>query len=350
MISVCVLFGGISSEHEVSLRSAASVIRNIKKDKYIPHMLGITKEGQWLYYSGDVQAIESGQWLQNKEFLQPAIISPDRTKPGILLIDKNDIIPLDVAFPVLHGKNGEDGTIQGLFELAGIPCVGCGVLSSAVCMDKEIAHRLLIEAGIPKTKLICITKKDMADISSLTYRSEKELGYPIFVKPANTGSSIGVAKAENTTRLITAIEEAFAWDHKVILEQAVPGREIECAVMGNENPIAADVLAEIVSAPGSFYDYNAKYINDSAKLVIPAHMEPEKAVEIRKLALDVYRALDCRGFARVDFFLRPDGKVILNEVNTIPGFTSISMFPKMFIESGVPYSEIVERLIRYAME
>ncbi len=351
MVKVCVLFGGCNSEHEVSLRSAASVLRNIPREQYSVSTLGITKDGKWYYYTGEPEAIEDGSWLHS-DAVCPAVFSPDRGAPGILVLRPEGVehIAVDVVFPVLHGKNGEDGTVQGLLELARLPYVGCGVLSSAVCMDKSVAHDLLTAAGVPKTKLITLTKENMEDIQGLTERLEFALGYPMFVKPANAGSSVGVTKVTKLTDIVPALEAAFVHDWKVVVEQAVVGQEIECAVMGNMNPIASDVLGEIVPTT-DFYDYNAKYLDDSAGLLVPANLQDPAVMQaVRLTAIKAYRALDCRGLARVDFFVRKDGSVVLNEINTLPGFTSISMFPKLFEASGVAYPEIVHRLIQYALE
>lgn len=349
MTIVCVLFGGASSEHEVSLRSAASVLENLDPARFEPVMVGITKDGRWLRYRGPVDKILTGEWERTDE-TTPCVLSPDRGHKGLLELAASGPkpVPVDVIFPVLHGKNGEDGTVQGLAALAGIPCVGCGVLASAVCMDKDVSHTVLVNAGVPKTSLIALTRADTADFGALEARLADELGYPLFVKPANAGSSVGVTKVKAPGELRDALSVAFNHDRKIVVEQMLTGREIECAVMGNENPIASDVVGEI-DPSHEFYDYEGKYLDDSTDLHIPARLEDDDVVQkVRAIALQAYKSLGCAGLARVDFFV--DGnRVVLNEVNTIPGFTSISMYSKLFVASGVPYGEIVSRLIGYAL-
>lgn len=346
MISVCILFGGVSNEHEVSLRSAESVLGNIDRARYEVSAVGITRGGRWLLYDGPAGLIPDGSW-ESSGLTAPCVISPDRSHGGLLFAD-GSTRKLDVVFPVLHGKNGEDGTVQGLLELAGIPCVGCGVLASAVCMDKAVAHTLLLAAGIPKTKLVAIRRADAGDLASLEERLRAELGYPMFLKPANAGSSVGITKVKSAEELPAALALAFSIDGKAVAEQAVGGRELECSVMGNNNPVASLVLGEIRARDG-FYDYSSKYLDDSAELCAPAAISDADAQKIRAIAVKAYQALGCEGFARVDFFLRDGGGVVLNEINTIPGFTSISMFPRLFIEGGIEYSKIIDALIGYAL-
>lgn len=351
MDTVCVLFGGVSSEHAVSLRSAASVLRNIDTAQYNVVMVGISKDGKWFRFKGPVDLIESGEW-QNREYTVPCIISPDRSHKGLLELSPAgvNILPVDVVFPVLHGKNGEDGTVQGLLSLAGIPYVGCTLLSSAVCMDKDVSHQLLLAADVPKTNLIALTRADTKDFDALEKRLASALSYPMFVKPANAGSSVGVSKAKDPVGLRDALSAAFAHDRKVVVERTMTGREVECAVMGNDAPIASDVLGEI-APKNEFYDYAGKYLDDSTELHIPARLENDEAVQkIRDIAVKAYKALGCRGLARVDFFVDADSNIVLNEINTIPGFTSISMYPKLFEASGISYPELINRLIAYAIE
>jgi len=257
------------------------------------------------------------------------------------------VLPVDVVFGVLHGKNGEDGAMQGLFELAGIPYVGCGVLASALCMDKAAAHSVLTGAGIKKTRLSVVYRKELEDFAGLERRLAGELGYPMFVKPANSGSSVGVNRAADAGELSGALREAFIHDKKAVVEQEVKGQEIECSVIGNADPVSARVLGEIAPNVG-FYSYQAKYLDDSAKLYIPAHIDEETAEKVRAIAEKAYKVMGCEGFARVDFFVKPDGEALLNEINTIPGFTSISMFPKLFEASGVSCGELITRLVEYA--
>lgn len=343
-----VLFGGASSEYEVSLRSAAAIIRNLDSSKYTVYPVGITKDGRMFLYRGSLSDMEEDRWQQGD--CTPCTISLDRSRQGLLLLgEKPELRPLDCMFPVLHGKNGEDGTMQGLLQLAGIPFVGCGCLASAACMDKTVTHILLEQAGIHGARWLSTTRFDYrAEPNAFLERAERELGYPCFVKPANAGSSVGISKAADRKALSAAMELAFENDSKVLVEEMVSGREIECAVLGNDEPVAS-CLGEIVPC-NDFYDYEAKYLDGGTKTYAPAPVEPAKTEEIRQIARRAFRAMGCTGFARVDFFLTADGKVLLNEINTIPGFTSISMYPKLFIESGLPFGELLDRLIGLAME
>lgn len=349
--SVAVLFGGASSEHDVSLMSASSVLANIPRDKYDVHMVGITKDGRWYYYTGEIDKLPDSSWEQDSSLI-PALISPDTACHGLLLLKSGgaEQIHIDVVFPVLHGKNGEDGTVQGLLQLAGIPFVGCDSVSSGICMDKALTNTMADAAGIPQAKWLCVNAFDYEQRREeyLTQAGDR-LGYPIFVKPANAGSSVGVSKAADKEELDSGILAAFVHDKKVVLEEAVDGFEIECAVLGNEEPIAS-VPGEIAPC-NDFYDFDAKYLAGTSELFIPARLTPEKQEEVRAEACRAYRVLGCSGLARVDFFVRrSDGAVLLNEPNTIPGFTSISMYPKLFGASGVPYSELLDRLLTLAMQ
>lgn len=352
MKTVLVLFGGVSSEHDVSLVSAKSVIENIPKDKYNIICLGITKDGQWLKYSGNAQNLPDGKWLEDETLLTPALISTDRVVPGLLLFTDTGIemVGIDAAFPVLHGKNGEDGTVQGMLQLAGIPFVGCDMLSSAVCMDKAVTNALADVSGIPQAKWRSFKAYEFRSASgNLLKEAADYLGFPIFVKPANAGSSVGISKAKNTNELADAVQLAFKHDEKVVLEQGIAGMEVECAVMGNDEPLAS-VPGEVVPC-NEFYDFDAKYVAGTSELHIPARLPEEKLEEIRASACRVYKMLGCSGMARVDYFVREsDGTVLLNEPNTIPGFTSISMYPKMFAASGLPYPELLDKLICLAIE
>lgn len=351
MKKALIIFGGASSEHSVSCVSAAYVISNIPTDKYDVVTVGITRDGEWYLYEGDVSLLPEDKWLTSGKCTK-AVLSPDRKDKSLLVFRDGSVekIKIDVAFPVLHGKNGEDGTIQGFLQVAGIPFVGCDALSSACCMDKEITNTLADAAGIPQAKWLGYTKYEY-DKASEEYikKAEDYLGFPIFVKPANAGSSVGVTKAVDVDSLKKAIDKAFKEDSKIVLEEGVDGMEVECAVLGNEEPIAS-ICGEIVPC-NDFYDYEAKYINPSSELHIPARLPQEKIDEVRAAACNAYKAFGCSGLARVDFFVRhSDGKVMLNEPNTIPGFTSISMYPKMFAASGIPYSELIDRLLTLAME
>lgn len=351
MKKALILFGGVSSEHDISLISAKSVIENTPKDKYDIITVGITKDGRWYLYTGDVENLPEDKWLCDESRLTPAVLSPDRADHGIIVLgEKAKKIKVDVVFPVLHGKNGEDGAVQGLLQLAGIPFVGCDMISSACCMDKVITNTLLDEAGIAQAKWLGLKEHEYKENGEeFIKKAEEYLGYPIFVKPANAGSSVGVSKATDKGSLKRAIDKAFKEDTKLVLEEGIMGKEIECAVLGNEEPIAS-LVGEIESC-NDFYDYDAKYINEASKLYIPARIEQKISDEIRETAVRAYKALGCSGLARVDFFVREgDNKVLLNEPNTIPGFTSISMYPKMFQKSGVEYPELIDRLFMLACE
>lgn len=348
MKNLLVIFGGCSSEYAVSLRSCASVLRNIDSSKYNVITLGITKDGAWYLYNGDIDSIENDTWC-NDEFTTPALLSPDKKDKALIIL--NDMgayekIAVDVIFPVLHGKNGEDGTIQGIFELAGIPYVGCGLLASGMCMDKAVTNTLADAAGIDGAKWAAFTEAEYRQGSVNLSAIEEKLGYPIFVKPANAGSSVGISKAHNHTELLAALDVAFANDYKAVLEETLVGREIECAVMGNESPVAS-CIGEILPT-AEFYDFDAKYVDNSTGLAIPADLPVDVSEKVRAAAVNAYITLGCRGLSRVDFFLCDDGRICLNEINTLPGFTSISMFPKLFGHVGIPYSELIDKLIEYA--
>ncbi|MDR3645034.1 MAG: D-alanine--D-alanine ligase [Clostridia bacterium] len=350
-LTVAVIFGGVSSEHEVSLASAKSVIENIPKDQYEVVMLGITKHGEWLRYSGSVEALPGGAW-ESDAANRPAVISPDAKTHGILETGPDGcqaVVYLDAVFPVLHGANGEDGTMQGLLTLAGIPFVGCSTAASAVCMDKALTKTMLGAAGVAQAKWDCFLRRDFErDPDAILSRLEKGLGFPIFVKPASAGSSVGIGRAAGREALAADIRAAAKFDKKIVCEEAVRGMEIECAVLGNDDPVVS-VCGEIVPC-NEFYDYEAKYVSSGSQLHIPAPIPAQKADEVRAAAAKAFRLLGCSGMARVDFFVREDGALLLNEPNTIPGFTSISMYPKLFEASGVPYGELLSRLIRLATE
>lgn len=348
--NLLVIFGGCSSEYSVSLRSAASVLRNLDSSKYNVITLGITKDGAWYLYNGNIDSIENDCWF-NDEDTTPAILSPDKKDKALVVL--NDMgayekIAIDVIFPVLHGKNGEDGTIQGIFELAGIPYVGCGLLASGMCMDKAVTNTLADAAGIDGAKWAAFTETEYREGRVNLAAIEEKLGYPIFVKPANAGSSVGISKAHNQMELLAALDLAFKNDYKAVLEETLVGREIECAVMGNSQPVAS-CIGEILPT-AEFYDFDAKYIDNSTGLAIPADLPESLREKVRAAAVNAYRTMGCEGLSRVDFFLCDDGRICLNEINTLPGFTSISMFPKLFGQVGIPYSELLDRLIEYAEE
>ncbi len=350
--TVAVLFGGRSSEHEVSRKSATMVINNVPADKYDTVMVGITKEGRWYLYEGDVSLIADGSWeTSGKTF--PAVISPDTATHGLLVMRESGVetIRLDVVYPVLHGKNGEDGTMQGLLELAGIPYVGCDCASSAVCMDKALTNTLLEFGGVPQARFIWFYAADWAENTEMYMdRIEKELGFPCFVKPANAGSSVGISKCKSRDDLRAAIELAAANDPKIVIEEGIIGAEVETAVMGNAGQITVSTVGEIAPA-AEWYDYDAKYNNAESELFIPARLSEETVALIKERAARAYRILGCSGLARIDFFVRAsDGEVLLNEPNTLPGFTPISMYPKLMAFDGIDNTSLVERLLVLAEE
>ena len=346
--SVAVLFGGVSSEHDVSLASAENVIRSIPEDKYDVYKIGITKDGRWFKYDGPTE-LKGSKWEKHESCVSACIL-PDRGRKGITVFEKDGVktIDIDCVFPVLHGKNGEDGTMQGLMELAGIPYVGCDMISSAMSMDKAVTNTIMDYAGIPQAKWLAITKYDYArDAEEFLNKAVNYLGLPIFVKPACAGSSVGVSKATDLDALKKAMDIAFIHDNKVVLEQTIVGREIECAVLGNDELQVAHPCEIILGS--EFYDYESKYITDTTKTETKAALTPEQVEKLTDLAKRTYKALGCGGMARVDFFVNGEG-IYLNEVNTIPGFTPISMYPKMFENAGKSYSELVSELIELAIE
>ncbi|MEW5798981.1 MAG: D-alanine--D-alanine ligase [Bacteroidota bacterium] len=349
-IKVGVLFGGRSAEHEVSLVSAASIIHALDKNKYDILPIGITKDGRWL---SEVNAIQLLRDHASLDTLPEHVLLPDPRKQS--LVNVSTAFPqaaqhIDVIFPVIHGTFGEDGTIQGLFELADIPYVGAGVLGSAVGMDKIVAKQLLERANIPVTKSIWFffseykknSKKYVADV-------EKKLKYPCFIKPPNQGSSVGISKAHSRKELLAAIDLAGQYDRKILVEKAVvKPREIEVSVLGNNEPIVS-IPGEIIPS-NEFYDYDAKYVDGKSTAVIPAKLPKNVIKKIQQYAIEAFKVLDCEGMARIDFLVQKDGKIFLNEINTIPGFTSISMYPKLWEASGIKYSELLDRLIQLAID
>jgi D-alanine-D-alanine ligase len=384
-LNVGILCGGKSAEHEVSLQSAKNIYDAIDREKYHPVLIGIDKSGRWTLGSGGPEQCIGSPDDPKNICLRPGRAAalppesagrltgadPDSGVPKGALPDAlqdggviQDFPKLDVIFPILHGPFGEDGTVQGLLKLANIPFVGSGVLGSAVGMDKDVMKRLLRDAGIPIGKFLVI--RDAGTTAGRTAGSSTgladggktvpgfaavaaELGLPVFVKPANMGSSVGVSKVDSEEQYRAALEEAFKFDTKVIVEENIPGREIECSVLGNENP-AASVPGEIHAAK-DFYSYEAKYLDsDGAALEIPAKLPPETVRQVQSLAVKTFQVLECQGLSRVDFFLKEDGRVLVNEINTMPGFTKISMYPKLWEASGIGYTELIDRLIQLAIE
>lgn len=346
-INVAILFGGKSAEHEVSLQSAKNVFQAIDRKKYNPILIGIDKQGRWLLN-------DSSKFLLNAD--NPKLIKLNKSSDSVALIPQSSgkianfsnpksIRTIDVVFPILHGPFGEDGTVQGLLKLANIPFVGAGVLGSAVGMDKDAMKRLLRDANIPIPKFLTFKDTDKINFEKIV----KVLKLPFFVKPANLGSSVGISKVKNKKDFIKAIAKAFQYDIKIIIEENIKGREIECAVLGNDNPIAS-IPGEVI-ANDEFYSYEAKYIDENGATVeIPAKLNKNIVKKIQDLATQTFKILSCEGLGRVDFFLKNNGKVIVNEINTIPGFTSISMYPKLWGASGISYTELIDKLIQLAIE
>jgi D-alanine-D-alanine ligase len=344
-LRVGVLFGGRSGEHEVSLASAASVIRALDPDKYEPVLIGITKDGHWLIGAGAQKmlpdVLRTGQRV---------VLSSDPTAAALVPLDGSGAQRVDVVFPVLHGTFGEDGTVQGLLELAGLPYVGAGVLGSAIGMDKDVQKRLCLQAKIPVVEWETVTRADWErDRSGMVQKVRKQFRFPVFVKPATLGSSVGMTKAHNRTELEQGLDLACDFAQKILVERAIKGREIEVSVLGNAEP-EASVPGEVVPHR-EFYDYAAKYLEEGTQLIIPAKLSAAQVKRFQELAVRAFRALELGGMARADFLLeKHTGKAYLSEVNTIPGFTSISMYPKLWEASGIGFRELVDRLIKLALE
>ena len=379
-IRVGILFGGRSGEHEISLLSAASVFKAIDQDRYEVVPIGITKEGRWVT-SADAERLLAGKPLESERHLragdpeatpsaavlqrgESVLVPPEPHQSGSAMTPfqtdaharraADRAINVDVIFPVLHGTFGEDGTVQGLLELADLPYVGAGVLGSAAGMDKDIMKSLFRATGLPIVKHITVLRSDWESNPKKTQKViERTLRYPVFVKPANLGSSVGISKAHDRKELGPAMDEAALYDRKIVIEQGVGGkhgkaREIECAVLGNDNP-EASVPGEIVPS-AEFYDYSAKYLDEGSQLIIPTKLTKAETKKVQQLAVAAFRAVDCSGLARVDFLMDPKSrKIYLNEINTMPGFTSISMYPKLWAASGVSYPQLIDRLIQLGM-
>ena len=350
-LNVCILFGGMSPEHEVSLRSAESVLNNIDKEKYNVYPVGITKDGDWILFKGeDYAMLPAGTWLSFEDNRRCAI-SPVRGQ-GLLSFEGDCVVRerIDVVFPVMHGENCEDGAIQGLLQLAGIPYVGPHVAASAVAMDKTLTKLVVDQAGVPQAAWHLVRSSELEHrMDHVVAALEKKFQYPMFVKPAGTGSSVGVSKATDRVALEKALMDAAKFDRKILVEEFINGREIEVAVMGNDSPMASG-CGEIDSG-AEFYDYEAKYVTDTSTAYIPARISEEVEEQVRELAVKVYSAIGCHGLSRVDFFVTyEDNRIVFNEINTLPGFTSISMYPKLFAASGIPYSELIDQLLELALE
>lgn len=350
-LSVCVLFGGMSPEHEVSLRSAESVLNQLDPEKYNVIPVGITKEGEWIIYGGnDYGELPAGTWMSNPNNSKGSI-SPVRGQ-GLFRFEDDCVVRerIDVVFPVLHGENGEDGAVQGLLKLAGIPYVGPHVAASAVSMDKTLTKLVVDHAQVPQAAWHLVRREELEHhVDHVVAALEGKFAYPMFVKPAGTGSSVGVSKAADRTALEKALFAAAEFDRKILVEEFIHGREIEVAVMGNDSPVAS-VCGEIDSG-AEFYDYDAKYVTDTSTAYIPARISEEVEEQVREMAVKVYSAIGCQGLSRVDFFVTyEDERIVFNEINTLPGFTSISMYPKLFDASGIPYPQLLDELLRLAVE
>lgn len=350
-LNVCVLFGGISPEHEVSLRSAEFVLNSLNPEKYNIFPVGITKKGDWILYRGtDYSALHTGAW-QDCPDNRRAAISPIRGQ-GLLSFEGDCVVRewIDVVFPVLHGENGEDGAMQGLLQLAGIPHVGPGVAASSVAMDKTLTKLVADSESVAQADWLLVKRAELTNrLDAALTRVEEKFSYPVFIKPAGTGSSVGVSKVYDRESLSKALMHASEFDDKILVEEFIDGVEVEVAVMGNDTPVAS-ICGEIDSG-ADFYDYDAKYVTDTSVAYIPARISEEIAEKTRQEAIKIYTAMGCKGLSRVDFFVtRASGRIVFNEINTLPGFTSISMYPKLFCASGFTPEELVDELIRLALE
>ena len=350
MINLVIAFGGLSSEHPVSCVSASNVISNLDKTKYNVLKVGITKKGFWYLTEAAPSEIADGSWEKHDGNI-PVTLSASREVKGLIEINGSRVFPVDCFWPVLHGKYGEDGTIQGLCEFAGIPCVGPGVCASAASIDKSVTKLIV---GTTKVKqadyFLALYRRFRNDPERIIREIEEHFGakYPLFIKPACEGSSIGVYKVNDREELREGLGNSFRYDKKLLVEETIVGREVEVAVLGNDDP-KASVVGEVLAA-NDFYDFDAKYENAASRTVIPADISEEASEKLRKSALKVYKALECRGLSRVDFFLCEDDRVVFNEINTLPGFTNISMYPKLWEVAGIPYSELLDTLVELAME
>ena len=341
-IRLAVIFGGNSTEYGISLASSFSVLENLSKEKYDIIPIGITKDGNWYHYMGEYENIKKNIWFNDGDNLFPIVFSQSRSMKGFIEFFNGIYrkVRVDIVFPVLHGKNGEDGTVQGLLELAGIPVVGCNTLSSAICMDKSRAHKLAEASGISVPKSVTFK---LFNIETAIKRIQSELSYPLFVKPVHSGSSFGITKVTERNKLKTAVKLAFEYDSEVIVEEAVNGFEVGCAILGNDE-LTIGRIDEIELSDG-FFDYKEKYTLDTSKIHVPARVDNETEKRIKEAAITVYRALGCSGFSRVDMFLTPSGEIVFNEVNTIPGFTSHSRYPNMMKGIGLSFSQMLDKMI-----
>ena len=355
-IRVALLFGGKSTEHEVSLTSAVGILKHIDKEKYDILPIKISKEGRWRLLQ-DVKSLDSVEALEKSE--GSLVVIGDPESRGFFRMEKSaweslsDVLPcepVDVVFPILHGTFGEDGTMQGLLSLADLPCVGAGILASSLCMDKIVMKQMFFQNDLTSTDFMWFLRKAWRVSPEVIRKGvQEEVGFPCFIKPANSGSSVGVFKVHNEGEFPSLVDEASQFDRKILVEKAVDGRELECSVLGNDDP-KASVVGEIIPC-NEFYDYEAKYIADGSRTIIPAEIPESVSEEVRRMAVAAFKAVDCAGMGRVDFLLeKKSHRIFLNEINTIPGFTPISMYPKLWEASGISYSALIDRLIELAIE
>lgn len=339
-LKIAILFGGCSEEHDVAVKSAIEIAGHMDTEKYEPIYIGITKSGVWKMCEKPCAEWETGDCL-------PAVLSPDRKNHGLIVFQENtyQTVPIDVVFPVLHGKTGEDGVLQGLLELSGIPYVGCDVQSSALCMDKSLTYTVVKSAGVPTPDFLILHHGEQPDSSSLSY--------PVFVKPARSGSSYGVTKVNGPDELDSAIKTAKQYDSKILIEQAISGIEVGCAVLGNDSDLTAGEVDQITLSHGFFRIHQEREPekgSENAIFTVPAEIPAEKRMELQETAKTIYQALGCKGLARVDLFLQENGRIVLNEVNTLPGFTSYSRYPRMMAAAGITLTELIDRLVELALE
>ncbi|MEG0615726.1 MAG: D-alanine--D-alanine ligase family protein [Oscillospiraceae bacterium] len=348
-IKVAVIFGGISSEHDVSLRSATNVIENIPKDKYEVICVGITEKGRWLYFPDDISRIKTGEWEKSPD-CTPAVLSPDTLHSGLIKLEGDEFSTqkIDVIFPVLHGNCGEDGTIQALIEMSGIPYVGSNHTAAACCMDKDIAATMFSAAGIPVAEWYTFTQSDLAQLDERCADLAAQIGFPMIVKPAVGGSSIGINKVNDETELSDAIKFAFAHGKKVVVQDFIKGRELECGIFGNETPVASQV-GEITFS-NDIYGYEEKNIFGSAEKIVPADIDDNLAEEIRKMAVGAFKTMGCSGLGKAKFFLKKDGGIILSGIDPMPKFTPLGMYEKMMTAFGIPMPKLLDKLICLAFD
>lgn len=346
-LNLLVVFGGHSPEYGVSLESAYAVLKNLDRKKYWIVMVGISADGRWFYFDGDIEKIRENIW-QNDADCVPAALSPNVGKRTLLAFYRNGVreFRIDAAFPILHGKNGEDGTLQGMIELAQIPLVGCGTLASALCMDKDRAHKLASLAGVSVPRSVVLHRSDENQMELMSVFAE-QVGFPVYVKPVGAGSSYGVTRVNGTEQLEAAAALAFGYDERILLEEGVTGFEVGCAVLGNSELFLGEV--DEIELSGGFFDYTEKYTLQSSEIHVPARISAEMSKKVKEAARKVYKALGCSVFARVDLFLTPAGRIFFNEVNTIPGFTEHSRYPGMMMAAGLPFGELLDRMIGHAV-